>query len=150
MDNKIQVLQKLKPAVPKRVLLLLLTAVWGFAGAMLLTKGIGFLQEIPEDIIWKSIVGSITGLLFFRFIFLRITTKHIHRIKTLPIEKPCLFSFLNKKSYLLMISMISLGIFLKATGIIPNKYLVFIYLTIGISLVGSAIHFFIAFWRFGK
>ena len=58
---------------------------------------------------WKVLISVAGGLAFFRILFLRISSKHIRRITTLEILRPCVFSFFDIKSYLMMALMITMG-----------------------------------------
>ena len=134
-------LKTIKPAVPKRYLMFVAALVWLFAGGMLLYKGFVFMK-MPQPFLTIKIISSIIlGLLFFAVLFSRIAAKHILRIRNIEHERPCLFSFFNWKSYAIMGSMISLGIFLRAFKIVPAEYLSFFYLIMGIPLLLSALRF---------
>jgi hypothetical protein len=135
----------LTPRIQKPYLLLIAALVWTFAGAMLLFRGYSFLMEYPHHLILKLVGCAIGGLLFFKLMFLRITYKHVLRIKNLPIDYPCMFSFFNWKSYLMMTVMITSGITLRKTGVISPEYLSLIYVTMGIPLLMSSFRFYYSF-----
>lgn len=135
-------LVKLTPRLPKRYLLFLAAMVWTFAGGMLLIKGFGFLKQ-TYHLFWIRIFISLTGgNIFYILMFSKISIKHTQRIINLKIEKPCMFSFFNFKSYLLMGIMITGGIVLRTSGLIPVFYLSVVYLTMGIPLFISAFRFY--------
>lgn len=133
----------LKPGISRRYLVFIAAIVWIFAGGMLLTKGAIFLLEDSQNLILKLIFSAVGGVLFYCFLFTKISEKHIRRIFHLKSEHPCLFSFFSVKSYLMMSLMISLGIILRKTGIISHPVLAVIYLTMGVPLTLSAIKFFV-------
>jgi hypothetical protein len=81
------------------------------------------------------------GLLFFRFLFLRISNRHISRIRAIAQERPCLFSFLDWRGYGLMTVMISGGILLRASGVVPLPVLGTFYVGMGTPLILSAVRF---------
>ena len=64
----------------------------------------------------------------------------------MTIEKPVLFSFFNLKSYLMMFSMISLGITLRLSVLVTPEHLALMYVTMGIPLLMSSIRFYAAFF----
>jgi hypothetical protein len=135
-------LQKLKPAIPRRYLLFVAGLVWTFAGGMLLFKGIS-LFRIYREFLWLKIAVSILGGgLFYILIFSRISFKHAWRIINLKFENPCMFSFFNIRSYILMAVMITSGIILRKSGIISPEYLSVLYVTMGIPLFLSALRFY--------
>lgn len=142
MQEKKSILELLKPGIPKKYLLIVAAVVWTFAGIMLLSRGYVMLEKFPY-LIWLKILGSLAGgIVFYIFMFSGISMKHIKRITNLPIDKPCFFSFFNLKSYLMMIVMISAGVALRMTGIIPLEYLSLFYITMGTPLFLSATRFY--------
>lgn len=134
------------PRVPKTYLLLLAALVWTFAGGMLLFRGYSFLLAFPHFLVVKTTGCVIGGLLFFKLLFFKISGKHVLRIQNLPIKHPCLFSFFNWKSYLMMILMITSGITLRKSGVISPEYLSLIYVTMGIPLLMSSFRFYYSFF----
>jgi hypothetical protein len=138
-------LQKLTPRVARRYLYFIAALVWTFAGSMLLFRGM--LLFLDDDyLIWFRLpVSIISGLLFYRFLFSKISARHTSRISALQKDKPCLFSFFNIRSYILMTGMITAGITLRKSGIIPPVYLSVIYVTMGIPLFISSFRFYYAF-----
>jgi hypothetical protein len=135
------------PRVSKHYLLLVAAMVWTFAGGMLLFRGFTFNETLPQHWILELIACIIAGLLFFRLLFNRISSKHVFRIQNLSIKQPCLFSFFNFRSYLLMFSMITLGILLRISGFASKEYLSLMYITMGIPLLMSSFRFYHTFFN---
>lgn len=135
------------PRVSKHYLLLVAALVWTFAGGMLLFRGFTLNEILPAHWIVELISGIFAGLLFFRVLFNRISAKHVRRIQDLPIEQPCLFSFFNIRSYLMMFSMITLGVMLRKSGIVASEYLSLLYITMGIPLLLSSFRFYQTFFN---
>jgi hypothetical protein len=140
-------LSDLIPRVSKHYLILIAALVWTFAGGMLLFRGLIINNPLPAHWEVKLLSCIITGLLFFRLIFDRISAKHVLRIKNLPQVHPVVFSFFNVRSYLMMFSMISLGITLRLTGIVSPEYLSLMYITMGIPLLMSSFRFYYTFFK---
>ena len=136
------ILQTFKPKAPKRYLLFFAAFVWTFAGGMLIYKGILLSIEDPESLGLKIPLGIVGGGVFYWLLFSRISRKHSKRIVNLKMEKPCLFSFFNIRSYILMGIMITSGVLLRKFGIIPHQYLVVVYFTMGIPLFLSSFRFY--------
>ena len=96
-----------KTGIPKKYLLLVAALFWTFAGCMLLVRGFAtlkfnFRSRLPEE------TGSIlAGIIFYKFMFSKISLKHINRIQSIKLARPCIFSFFNKRSYILMTIMIT-------------------------------------------
>lgn len=137
-----KLIQLLKPRTSRRNLLFIAVLVWTFAGGMLLTRGILMGKIDKEDFLMRIGFSIIGGALFYRFLFSRISKKHVLRIVQLINVHPCIFSFFNLRSYLMMIGMISLGILLRKAGIVPPYYLSILYVTMGIPLLVSSVRFY--------
>lgn len=133
----------LKFKVSKGSLLFEAAVVWTFAGMMLLTRG-ELMLEASSGFSWLKIIPCICcGVLFFVLLFSKISRKHINRIKNLFGDKHPVYEFFNFKSYMMMAGMITLGIVLRKTLIIPLSSLALVYITMGIPLLFSSIRFYI-------
>jgi hypothetical protein len=132
----------LKPAVPKRILLFIAAGVWTFAGSMLMFKGYKMLDTTSRYLWLKLLVVLLGGIAFYLKLFSKLSLKHTLRILNLKNEYPCLFSFFNIRSYLIMFFMISMGITLRSTGWIPFPYLAFLYLMMSVPLLLSSLRFY--------
>jgi hypothetical protein len=128
--------------VTKRFLLLEAAIIWTFAGGMLLYRGSVMLTNSSGFSWLKSLVCICCGLLFFKFVFSKISLKHINRIKNLSGDFHLFYQFFNPKSYLMMIGMISLGIFLRKSSLVPVTSLSIAYITMGIPLFLSSLRFY--------
>jgi hypothetical protein len=138
-------IERLTPRIAKRYLYIEAAIVWTFAGSMLLFRGFLLFMDDVYLIWFRLIISMSAGLLFYRLLFSRISKKHSTRITGLPLEKPCFFSFFNVRSYILMTLMITAGISLRKSGILPPVYLSVIYVTMGIPLFISSFRFYHAF-----
>jgi hypothetical protein len=134
--------------VSKRYLLLVAALVWTLAGSILLFRGV-FTNHVHEPH-WSLKIGFcvIGGMLFYRAMFDRISSTHVNRIKGMVVERPIIFSFFNLKSYLMMFSMILLGVTLRLSGWVAPAYLAMVYVTMGIPLLMSSVRFYYTFFRF--
>jgi len=140
-----QLFLKMKPGVPKRYLLLVAGGIWLFAGGFLEYRGEHMLPGFSH--LWiGSAAAIILGISLFLLFFLKISYKHITRITSLQIIRPCVFSFFDLKGYAMMALMIGMGIALRRTGIANPEVLGYFYMGMGIPLLLSAIRFFMA-WR---
>lgn len=135
-------IQSIKPKISKRYLLFIAAFVWTFAGGMLLFKGILLLCNFNSFLGLRIMISIIGGILFYLLLFAKISLKHARRIIELKNNNPCLFSFFNIKSYILMTIMITSGILLRSSGIISSEYLSIVYITMGIPLFFSAFRFY--------
>jgi hypothetical protein len=138
-------IQQLTPRIGRRYLFIVAAMVWTFAGSMLLFRGVLLFMDDNYLIWFRSGISIIGGILFYRLLFSNISRKHTSRIADMPLERPCLFSFFNFRSYILMTLMITAGITLRKSGILPPLYLSVIYVTMGIPLFISSFRFYYAF-----
>ena len=142
------IIKKLKPGIPKRGLLYVATLIWAFVSFRIISIGV---EDIFENTLryWIFIpIGVVLSLPFFRFFFLRISRKHIKRMLNAKSERPCLFSFFDVKSYLIMMFMIALGISIQKLKIVPLLYVGTFYISLGLSLFFSAMCFFVSGVRY--
>jgi hypothetical protein len=137
--------QHLTPRIGRRYLYMIAALVWTFAGSMLLFRGMLLFMD-DDHLFWIRIsISTIAGILFYRILFSGISRKHTNRIAAIEPDRPCLFSFFNVRSYILMTLMITAGISLRKSGIISPEYLSIIYVTMGIPLFISSFRFYYAF-----
>ena len=135
-------LRKFKPSVSKRNLLLIAGLAWTIAGGMLISRAMLALWMIHHYLWTEILIGIVFGIVFYLFLFARISKKHITRITLITIDNPCFFSFFNFRSYLMMAVMITTGIMLRKLDIINREILYTFYLTMGVPLLVSAFRFF--------
>ena len=134
-------LDALKPGVPNSYLVLFAGIMWFFVGIFLSYLAVNWLIEYEGNIIIFIISGIFFALIIHHFGFLKIAAKNLVRITKLEGLR-CAFSFIEWKSYLLILVMISFGIILRHSGI-PKQYLAIIYLSIGLALAFSSLRYFI-------
>ena len=132
----------LTPVTSRRNLLFIAAVVWTFAGGMLLTRGILMMGIDKDFLITRIIISIVGGVLFYVILFSRISKKHVTRIIQLTNNHPSIFSFFNLKSYVMMTFMISFGVLLRKSGIVPPFYLSILYVTMGIPLTFSSLRFY--------
>jgi len=143
-------LSRLKPGVPKRLLLFIAAALWTFAGSMLMFKGYKMLDTTTRLLGLKLVVALAGGILFYLRLFSKLSLKHTLRILKMKEAYPCAFSFFNFRSYLVMAFMISMGITLRTTGWIPLPYLAYLYLMMSVPLLLSSLRFYYTGFYYGK
>jgi hypothetical protein len=136
------IIQSLKPELPRRYLLFIAAFAWTFAGSMLLYKGSTLFLDYRNFFWLRLICSVISGVVFYLLLFSKISFKHTKRIVNLKHNRPCLFSFFNLKSYILMTVMITSGILLRKSGLVAPEYLAILYITMGIPLFLSAFRFY--------
>jgi hypothetical protein len=139
-----ELLYKLKPGVPRQVLLFIAAVIWGFAAYKLLRISVTLLANTRHHFWYSVSVGLIGSIIFYRFVFSRVTTRYINRIRRLPIERPCLFAFFDLRGYALMIFMITCGILFRRFVPVPDAYVAAFYGMIGLSLMISSMRYLVA------
>lgn len=128
--------------VSRKSLLFIASFVWFLAGGFLIYRGVsGILNEAFPSLI-KSLVAIILGMVFYLGIFNRVSKKHIERIKKMPSDTVPFYSFFNRRSFLMMMLMMSMGIALKVLGILPSSIMVYFFPVMGLPLLISSMRFF--------
>jgi len=134
-------LNRLKPAVGKHILLFLSGTMWICVGIMLNSFAFKWLSLYEGSYSYLYFIfGFAAALLIHHFGFLRVVDKNLGRI-SLMAGKPCVFSFMSWKSYILVIVMVTMGITLRHSSI-PKQYLSVVYIAIGLALILSSIRYF--------
>ena len=132
----------LKPTTTRRGLFFMAGVAWAVAGGILGYRGVRFIDEAALHPVVFFLIGAAGGALFFALMFRRISARHILRILHIPHERPCMFSFLSWKSYIMMALMISLGVFMRSASFIPREQLGTFYITMAVPLLASSVRFF--------
>ena len=124
--------------VNRTTLLLIAGIVWCIAGINILRIGI---VTYPPYIGIVQLVLSVLIFVAFMMMFRRIVIRHRKRILHLPEERVPFWLFFDKKSYILMIFMMGLGIALRSTGIAPDIFIAVFYTGLGAALTAAGILF---------
>lgn len=140
-------LYRLKPGIPRENLFLIAGFTWLFAGFMLLYKGILFVFGQGHYKAAEVIIASIIGILFYIAVFVKISDKHITRIKSITDERPFPLSFFDIKGYILISVMITAGIALRHINTEYWDYLYTFYIGMGIPLIISSMTFFNTWYK---
>jgi hypothetical protein len=134
-------LSRLKPALPRRYLLLLSGLMWSLVGLMLCRLAYRWYLALNIGDHWVYILGGLLlALPIHHFGFSIIAKSNINRIKLLP-ENPCLFAFMSWWNYPLVAFMISLGMVMRHSPI-PKSYLGILYIGIGGGLFLSSLRYY--------
>jgi hypothetical protein len=134
-------LSQLKPALPRRYLILLSGLMWSLVGLMLCRLALKWYLALNIEDYWSFILGGVLlALPIHRFGFSIIAIANIKRIQLLP-EKPCLFAFMSWWNYPLVLFMISLGLALRHSPV-PKTYLGILYIGIGAGLFLSSLRYY--------
>jgi hypothetical protein len=131
--------QKLKPGVPKAVLIALGAALWGFAAYRILRMGFIFIEKHALHHFVNYLIGIAGFVPFFLLVFRKVSRRYINRIKNLPQNRPCMFAFFDLRGYIIMSVMITLGVLVNHWKIIPELYKGTFFISLGLSLLASSV-----------
>lgn len=136
----------MKFGVHKRTLLFIAGAVWVIAGVNILR--IGILTWLSDAHLWLFKIGeaTIVFLLFFIFVFKKLFAKNTERIKN-KAEKSCPFSFFDKKGWIIMVFMMTLGITVREFHLLPNGFISVFYTGLSSALIITGILFLHQGWK---
>lgn len=131
--------------VSSRSLLFIAGAVWLIAGINILK--IGITTWLNTDQYWLFKVGEavIVFLLFFIFVFKRLFEKHTKRIEGKK-EKSCPFSFFDKKGWMIMGFMMTLGIVIRKFQLLPYSFISVFYTGLSSALIITGLLFLRQAW----
>lgn len=93
------------------------------------------------------IVGTIAvfAVFFFR-IFKPYSAKHARRVDEMAEERVSAFRFMDRKGYIMIAFMIALGAGLRLSGFVPDWFIAFFYVGLGVALALTGALFLID-WR---
>ena len=125
---------KFKPAVHRKWLILISGLMWSGVGIFLNILAFGWFKTLNNTQILLSIlIGLLTGWVIYHFGSGNLEIKNINRILAYQ-NHACIFAFQEWKSYILIAIMMSIGIFMRTTGLLPKYLLSSMYIGIGIVL----------------
>jgi len=132
-----------EPAVPRRGLIIGAGVVWSSAGGMLLFRAATMIPLVHSGLPWILPLSAAIGWLKARLVFSRIVKDNIRRIEMLSPhkDKVCLFAFQPWRSYLVVIVMVALGLWLRHSSLSP-AILVAVYVAIAVALLVSGVKYF--------
>lgn len=135
--------------VNKHILLFIAGCVWIIAGANILRIGILTWMHDAHYIVLKVGEAIVVFLLFLNFVFLRLFRKHSRRIAQKG-EKNCPFSFFDAKGWIVMIGMITLGVAIRHSRILPDSFISVFYTGLSSALIITGILFLIQSVKEGR
>lgn len=126
--------------VKKKTLLLIASLIWLLAGFNVLRLGIVAYQELDKlelrYLFLSAIVACAFGTMFYKMAY-----KHLIRIQAYQSEKVGFWHFFDLKSYFIMLFMMSMGIYLRVTHLVPSSFIAFFYSGIGLALILAGVLF---------
>ena len=131
--------------VHKNTLILIAGIVWAIAGFNIVR--IGLVAYQGNFVWWRGLLSIAVYAAFQIFIFGKMVKKHTDRIQRYEEERQNFFRFFDTKSYLIMAFMMTLGIGLRVSGVVPNTFIAFFYTGLGASLLTAGVLFLISYAR---
>ena len=131
--------------VHKNTLILIAGIVWAIAGFNIVR--IGLVAYEGNFTWWRALLSIAVYATFQLFIFGKMVQKHTNRILNYEEERQNFFRFFDTRSYLIMAFMMTLGIGLRVSGVVPNTFIAFFYTGLGASLLTAGVLFVIRYIR---
>lgn len=127
------------------ILILISGLIWSAIGILLNCMAISWLiymsfYEKGAVILIGLVLGILISTLGFNKM-IKINTKRILKYET----RACVFAFQSWKSYAIFAVMVTMGFFMRSSGIIPKLILAPIYMGIGLALFVSSIKYYRTF-----
>lgn len=134
--------------VKKRTLILIAAIVWLIAGFNVLN--IGLKSYVNNFTILNIILSVIVFSLFWFKIFKKLVFKHTIRIGNFEEDLHFFLKFFDKKSFIMMFAMITLGVCLRVFHLVPDTFIAFFYTGLGSALFLAGLLFGYNFFKFEK
>jgi hypothetical protein len=129
-----KLLTRLKPGAPVNVHLFTGALVWSIVGIFLMSNGYLLISLAARR--WFVIPALAVGTVKSFFLLDRVARKNIDRILNFE-DGTCIGSVYSYKSWILVVAMIVLGRFLRAS-VLPGEYVGALYLAVGWGLFFSS------------
>ena len=134
-----------KLRVEKKYLLLTSGLIWMGIGIFLISLATRWGNEHQVDqMILYVLTGLVGGMLIRIFGFSRIVRRNVERIDSMD-ARVSIFAFQSSSSYLLVVIMMSMGMFIRHSSLLPLVLKIPGYYSIGVALLTSSIGYYRAF-----
>jgi len=125
--------------VKRNTLLLIAALVWSAAGFNILR--IGLLAYPPYRTVVNYLLSALVFTVFQVFIFGQLVNKHTARISAYEEELHFFLKFFDVKFFIIMAVMMTGGIWLRSSGVAPDRFIAFFYTGLGASLLLAGLLF---------
>lgn len=134
--------------VHRRILLLIAGIVWLIAGVNVARLGIIAYQQLLA-ISFLDLLLSVVVFAAFGFMFFKMSVKHNQRIHSYTEVYRPIWHFFDLKSYIIMAIMMTGGIWLRNSGLVPVRFIAVFYTGLGCALGAAGLFFLVlfAFWK---
>ncbi|MGL4331696.1 MAG: hypothetical protein ACRCSR_02680 [Bacteroidales bacterium] len=124
--------------VKKNILYLLAGLFWLIAGVNVVRIGVDVMHDPESRLFVFLTLILIIFFLFFQFIFARIVRENVSRIEQLDDDRVHIWLFMDKKGYIIMSFMITLGVTVRYLNLLPDFFISFFYIGLGGALTLTA------------
>ena len=125
--------------VKRNTLLLLACLIWSAAGFNILRIGLMAYPAYRAGI--NYLLSALVFVVFQVFIFGKLVKKHTARIGAYEDKFHFFLKFFDKKSFAIMAVMMTGGIWLRSSGLAPERFIAFFYTGLGASLLLAGLLF---------
>ena len=125
--------------VRRNTLLLIAALVWSAAGFNILR--IGLLAYPPYRTVVNYLLSALVFTVFQVFIFGQLVNKHTARISAYEEALHFFLKFFDVKSFIIMAVIMTGGIWLRSSGVAPDRVISFFYSGLGTSLLLAGLLF---------
>lgn len=123
----------------KKYLLLLMGLVWGAAGFNILRLGLLAYVGLVKPL--YLLLSAAVFVIFQKMVFGKLVQKHTARILAYEAPKVWFWHFFDRKSFIIMAFMMTMGISLRKFSLVPIDFIAFFYTGLGASLLLAGILF---------
>lgn len=137
--------------VKTKTLLAIAGVFWLIAGVNVAVVGVRAYRIAAEGaapwVIALLVIGTVAvfALFFFR-IFKPYSAKHARRVDDMGETRASALRFMDRKGYIMIVFMIALGAGLRLSGFVPDWFIAFFYVGLGVALALTGALFLID-WR---
>ena len=125
--------------VKRNTLLLLAALVWGIAGANILRIG---LAAYPAYLtLWNTLLSVLVFAVFQQAVFGKLVKNIPPESALIPMNGSFSLRFFDRKSFVIMVVMMTGGIGLRASGLAPEAFIAVFYTGLGASLLLAGLRF---------
>lgn len=124
--------------VKKQYLLLIACLVWIVAGVNIVRIGMEAYAQYLN--LFNILLSAVVFIIFQLFVFGKLVKKHTGRILAYE-ERQWFIKFFDVKSFIIMAVMMTGGIWLRVSGVVPERFIAVFYSGLGFSLILAGILF---------
>ena len=137
----------MKLTVPKNQLMLIAGLVWCAAGAMVCIVGLPLEFGLAPSQLVLLPLAVLIFLAFYFLVFSRLVRKHTDRIRARPEARLPFWSFFDASSWVVMAVMMSGGLALRFSHVMPDWMIACLYSGLGVALFLCGVRFLGVFAR---